>query len=219
MLQLPRSQCFLPGTETPIGKIRRRWWNLEKNRGGFTQLQGGAPIRERVQVVYKYYFTRVREWGLYRTSYWDYKPTFTSLGGHHLVTFFSFRLVLCFFPRPWANFYRGLAMASPRKTLPAETNRVNGHPKASWNKSPSSWYLQISLQLLHLVRLFLLDFNRLTVPPAFLHIEPSSCSMCSNGTSRSEMNMSLVRSYLASQMNQGGEEAAVGSFFESIELW
>ena len=30
-----------------------------------------------------YYFTRVDEWGLYRTSYWDYKPTFTSLGGHH----------------------------------------------------------------------------------------------------------------------------------------
>ena len=29
---------------------------------------------------HKYYFTRV--YGGYIYSYWDYKPTFTSLGGH-----------------------------------------------------------------------------------------------------------------------------------------
>ena len=34
-------------------------------------LQGGAPVRERVQLVYKYYFTTVDEWGLYYYSYWD----------------------------------------------------------------------------------------------------------------------------------------------------
>ena len=38
-----------------------------------------SELREKL--VYKYHFTRVDEWGLYRTSYWDYKPTFTSLGG------------------------------------------------------------------------------------------------------------------------------------------
>ena len=31
------------------------------------------------KLVYKYYITRVDERGLYRTSCWDYKPTFTSL--------------------------------------------------------------------------------------------------------------------------------------------
>ena len=40
-----------------------------------------------VQLVYKYYFTRVDEWGLYRTSYWDYKPINISGGGHHLQAF------------------------------------------------------------------------------------------------------------------------------------
>ena len=37
-------------------------------------LQGGAPVRERVQLVYKYYFTKV--YGGYIYSYWDSKPTY-----------------------------------------------------------------------------------------------------------------------------------------------
>ena len=58
-----------------------------KGQVWLTLLQGGAPGRERVQLAYKYYFTFGLIRGLYRTSYWDYKPTFTSLGGggHHLV--------------------------------------------------------------------------------------------------------------------------------------
>ena len=48
--------------------------------------QGGAPVRERVQLVNISTISRLGWWGLYRTSYWDYKPTFTSLGGHHLAS-------------------------------------------------------------------------------------------------------------------------------------
>ena len=44
-----------------------------------------VPQFELAKLVNISTITRVDEWGLYYYSYWDYKPTFTSLGGHHLV--------------------------------------------------------------------------------------------------------------------------------------
>ena len=45
--------------------------------------QGGAPVRELCWFISTISLGLIR--GLYRTSYWDYKPRFTSLGGHHLA--------------------------------------------------------------------------------------------------------------------------------------
>ena len=39
------------------------------------KIQGGAPVRERVQLVYVSTISLGLIRGLYRTSYWDYKPT------------------------------------------------------------------------------------------------------------------------------------------------
>ena len=64
-----------------------QWKKFPKRRLNLAHLvtvQGGAPVRERVQLAYKYYFTRV--YGGYIYSYWEYKPTY-NWGGTTLHTF------------------------------------------------------------------------------------------------------------------------------------